>query len=315
MSVTNFYHAAMVWIEGNITSTSLKFLKQTRESLSSAYQSSRKKGFATEEERSTYFLSRFPATYHACRDVLGRLPSFSLSSSLDLGAGPGTATLALCDTYESSIQYVCIEGDGAMLSLGKRMHEDLGISSTWIQGDLMRTDYPPSDLVMLSYVLTEMPEKTQLEILQKAWHATQKVLVIISPGSKNYFADVLSWREILLSWGASIIAPCPSAKPCPMENTKDWCHFKARVQRTSAMRTLKSGTASYEDEPYSYLMITREPTTMPSNNRIITPPQKKGGHMMLNLCEDGEIRTHIIPKSDPRYKSAKKLELGDSLSE
>ena len=314
MSVTRYYHAALHWIESQVT-TPQKQLKKTRESLSQAYQTSRKQGFLSNNERITYLLSRFPATYHVCTDVLNHLPKKNIRSILDLGAGPGTATLAFCYFLETTPQISCIESDPGMATVGQQLQKHLKISADWSVSDITTTDYPSSDLVILSYVLTEMSESQQLKILKKAWNACEKFLVIISPGSSLYFKDFLVWRENLLEWGARILAPCPSQKPCPMENTKDWCHFKSRIQRTSAMRHLKSGTASYEDEPYSYLVLSKSEEYFPEKNRIVMQPQQEGGHILFTLCEGGQLVKHTVTKSNPSYKASKKLNLGDCLGE
>jgi ribosomal protein RSM22 (predicted rRNA methylase) len=53
------------------------------------------------------------------------------------------------------------------------------------------------------------------------------VLVLVEPGSPKGYRFVMSFRDWVISKKeASIIAPCPHHKQCPMAaNPESWCHF------------------------------------------------------------------------------------------
>ena len=162
----------------------------SRESLTASYQNQekRKSGFQHQKERLAYLLSRFPATYASCVAVLHNLPEMNVTSLLDLGAGPGTASLAAYTLFSKLTSITCIEQDYEMSCLGQEIASFHKLPFTYLNQDLKtwHTD-KKADLVMLSYVLGELDKQAQIKILEKAWHATEKALVIISPGTSHLF--------------------------------------------------------------------------------------------------------------------------------
>ncbi len=94
----------------------------------------------------------------------------------------------------------------------------------------------------------------------------------------------------------------------------DWCHFAARVERSSLHRRLKGGSLGYEDEKFSYVAATKEPFSLP-DSRILTHPERHSGHIILKLCtSEGVQHPTISKKMGPLYKQARKAEWGDAFS-
>ena len=95
------------------------------------------------------------------------------------------------------------------------------------------------DVVILGYVLQEVPTAKQREMLIEAlWHRVKDngVFVLVEPGSPKGFRFVNSFRDWVLSTKqrseASIVAPCPHHKTCAMAaNPESWCHFSQLCQR------------------------------------------------------------------------------------
>jgi len=95
--------------------------------------------------------------------------------------------------------------------------------------------------------------------------------------------------------------------------TGDWCHFAERLPRSSAHRLAKSSELGYEDEKYSYVVVSRSAVRVPEA-RILRHPRKHSGHVELELCTpDGLKRETISRKNGERYKRARKAEWGDAL--
>ncbi|MBX9977887.1 MAG: small ribosomal subunit Rsm22 family protein [Alphaproteobacteria bacterium] len=295
---------------------SLKDLKTARNQLWDRYQTTGEAGFRSDVERVAYILARFPSTYAACRDVFQRLPQdVELNSVLDLGCGPGTATLA-CLGRDIGASYILIENDAPMLLHCRGMVNLHTNRATFIQKNLMtESSYPNADLVMLSYVLGELSYDAQLSVLEKAFDAAEKYLVIISPGISMLFQNYHEWRQFLVKKGGTILAPCPLDGPCPMNPLSGrWCHFKARVNRTKELKYLKNATMSFEDEPYSYLIISKNAEKLTkASYRIIDHPQHRKGHSHFEVCTGENITTMTCSAKDPNYKHKKKLTWGDGL--
>jgi ribosomal protein RSM22 (predicted rRNA methylase) len=271
----------------------------------------------TDLQRLAYLAARFPSTYvvvyKVLMELLGRARGIEISSLLDVGAGPGTAFLAALETPILLKAATLVERDPGFIELGKKLA--LGsIQQTWICQDITKElTILPHDLVVASYSLNELKEKERNTLLEKLWGLTQKFLVIIEPGTKSAFESLMTMREKLFSLDAHLIAPCPHSNPCPLLH-KNWCHFFARVERSSLQRKTKEATLNYEDEKFSYLIFSKIQIE-PCQSRVICHPFKGKGFIKLPLCTRSGIEEKTITKKNkPTYLEGKKLEWGDSLN-
>jgi ribosomal protein RSM22 (predicted rRNA methylase) len=273
-----------------------------------------------EADRLAYLTVRMPATYGAVMAVLQelaeRFEGFLPHSMGDLGAGPGTGMWAAVETFPGLNSVYLLEGDRAFLQVGQALAALAVLPTTvqaqWHQGDVGQIAQGPSfDLTLMSYVLGELSSDKRAAILPKAWAHTDQALVIIEPGTKRGYATILEAREQLLALGAHLLAPCPHERACPMVGTEDWCHFAARVSRTSLHRQIKGASLGYEDEKYSYVIFTKSPKSKVSD-RIVRHPQKKSGHVLLETCSvDGLKKITISKKQGDEYRWARKVEWGE----
>jgi ribosomal protein RSM22 (predicted rRNA methylase) len=173
-----------------------------------------------------------------------------------------------------------------------------------------RRDLPSmmSDLVVASYSLGEMAECET--VVEKLWGMTQKVLIVVEPGTPKGFERLKSIRKQLLNGGAHLIAPCPHSNMCPLSEG-DWCHFYARLNRSSLHRRAKEAHLSYEDEKFSYLIFAKEPVDLCAA-RVLRHPHKGKGHVRLTLCTSQGIKEKVVTKKDKEeYRLAKKSDWGD----
>lgn len=302
---------------------SLKSLSLNYQSLSKRYRGDRNTPntalqIRNAEEALAYALARMPATYGAVHDVLSRaletIPALNPATLLDLGAGPGTASLAAMDHFHDLKEMRLIEPNAHLRGLAQHLCKLEGCDIGFEPATLSTVEIAaPSDLVLLSYVLNEVPGGDLAKILDKLWDATKQALVIIEPGTPDGFALILEIREHLLKAGARIAAPCPHDLDCPLKNTPRWCHMSARIERSSLHRKIKPDAAlGYEDEKFSYLVATRLPAARPSARLIGHPHGQK--LVSLELCEQtGAATTRTLSKRDEEYKAAKKREWGDAL--
>jgi ribosomal protein RSM22 (predicted rRNA methylase) len=202
-----------------------------------------------------------------------------------------------------------------LIKIGKELaqHSDVPAvrSAKWLEHDLeIQEEFPSHDCVILSYSIGEL--KSPISLLEKAWQATKKLLLIVEPGTPVGFDRIRNKCKQLIDWGAHLVAPCPHQAACPMQGG-DWCHFAARVERTSLHRKLKSGTLGYEDEKFSYIAAAKNPVVLPPS-RILSPPDKHSGHILLKLCTAEGVKTPTLSKKmgDP-YKKARKADWGDAI--
>jgi ribosomal protein RSM22 (predicted rRNA methylase) len=139
-------------------------------------------------------------------------------------------------------------------------------------------------------------------------------LVVIEPGTPRGAATIAAIREELFTLGAHMAAPCPAAMPCPL-TAPDWCHFAARVERSSLHRRLKGGDLGYEDEKFSYVAVLREPVAL-SGARVLRHPQHRPGLIELELCTIAGTRRERATKRDKdRFRAARKASWGSRYSD
>lgn len=167
-----------------------------------------------------------------------------------------------------------------------------------------------ADLVLCDYVLNEINFENREKVLEKLYNSTNKILVIIEPGTPEGFAEIKSIREYFIKRKANIIAPCTHMQKCNVKEG-DWCAFSVRVARTKIHKILKDGSAPYEDEKFSYIVISKNKMNIPTN-RILRHPKIEPGKITLKVCDTEENKEIIINKKNKeQFKKAKKLNCGD----
>lgn len=291
---------------------------EAREELTDRYrQHSKPKGplMTKEAHRLSYVATRMPATFAVCYKVLEEIRQRTfdtpVKSLLDLGAGPGTVMWAASEIFPEIETMTLMEKDMHLIEIGKKFGGTL--QANWNMVDLEQIPtLPAHDLITLSYSVGELPLKIIPELIEQCWKATQKILVVIEPGTPQGFERIRTIRSQLIELGAYIVAPCPHALTCPMTGG-DWCHFSERVERSFAHRRLKGATLGYEDEKYSYIAVSKTPAQLPES-RVLRHPMKHSGHVNLTLCTpEGLKQVTISKRNGEAYKKAKKLEWGSAL--
>ncbi len=303
-------------IEALVEGIPLSELSRSSKELSGAYRGVKGASgiamLASERQRLAYLYTRLPATYAVIHKVLSEISGLQIESMADVGAGPGTGMWAAADVFPSLKEVVLYERDPHFIELGKKLSIPLkSFKKTWVQADLEKIEaIAPQDLILASYFLGEIPNTRRENIFLKLWAATQKVLVIIEPGTPKGFEDILRSREFFIEQGAHLIAPCPHARKCPIVKP-DWCHFYARVERSSFHRQIKGGTLNFEDEKFSYLILGKE-RGPEIQGRIVRRPQKNTGFVKLTICsKEGIEQKTITKKTKAEYKAARKADWGD----
>lgn len=276
------------------------------------------RAFASKTSRLAYLLTRAPATFASVESAFSKIkslnPDISISSVLDIGAGPGSASWAAMEAFPEITRLTLIERDREMSAFATRLHaasaSKASIEPVTGAVEAIKT-FEPHDLVIFSYSLGELQEGARKAIIDSAWKAVRVLLVIVESGSTQGFSCILSARTQLLGMGAHIVAPCPHANDCPMA-APDWCHFAARVQRSRLHREAKGGALAYEDEKFSFVAVSREPLVA-SSARILRRPLARKGHIRLDLCtETGLERVTVSKKTHEEFRMARHAEWGDS---
>lgn len=314
------------WLEEKISvllqNYSLVDLQKAYENLSSRYRSSSQReqpasGYGSALETIAYAAARLPATYAVINRCLGELsPHYMPSTILDLGAGPGTASIACLERYPACSPTL-IESNKDAIQLGQKLLENYP-KATYKQGDLLKIQEQTCyDMVIASYVWGELTSDQQIELFRKVLGLFQDYLLLILPGTPQDFRTLIRLREFVINQtdypDIQILAPCTHSLSCPLTGADqlDWCHFFVRLPRANFHRHLKSAQLAYEDEKFCYLLLSKK-TVIKTSGRIIKNPQHRGGHGKLDVCMEGEIRQISYSRAkSPHYKEWKNLAWGD----
>ena len=265
-----------------------------------------------------YAVTRMPATLAAARTVFrelrARTGDLPVTTLLDLGAGPATTLWAAACELPALTRATLVEPNRAMTTLGQQLLVGTsvlaGVETTWqVEPPAVTPTEGSYDLVISGYVLTELDISERAAVVAQAWQACRHAVVVILPGSVAGFGVLLDVRQQLLELGATVIAPCPHADACPLPDG-DWCHFGARLNRSSLHRRLKGGALPYEDEKFSYLVATRD-VGAPAMARVLRRPVMANRRVALKLCRVDGLRDETVTRSHREaYRVARKVEWG-----
>jgi ribosomal protein RSM22 (predicted rRNA methylase) len=288
---------------------SRKDLARRAQTLSAAYRQGRtSSGIAGELDVAAYVAARMPATYAACAAVFARvaeaMPDFTPQSLLDVGAGPGTAAFAAQEAWPSLSAITLLEHNAAFRGVAATLLPSAQI----IAGDL-GADKPKSDLLVASYVLAELPEASAGATARHLWDSAERALVLVEPGTPAGFARIRQARAALIEAGAHVAAPCTHDNVCPMVGD-DWCHFSQRLPRSRDHMQAKGAHVPFEDERYSYVVVTRDKVA--KGARILVPPLETKPGLTFKLCDETGLRAHFVASRDKvEHRRVRKRGWGD----
>lgn len=278
------------------------------ERLSAAYRGTeRARAARTPAAVAAYLAYRAPATFAAAASVFAQVrvqrPEWEPRTLIDAGAGPGAAAWAALEAWPSLERVTCVEAEPEMVAAGRELLPE----AEWIQADVSAAR-GPADLVLASYVLGELAAPSVVRL----WAETADTLAVIEPGTPDGYRRVLAARAELISAGGHTVAPCPHDLRCPLP-ADDWCHFAARLPRSKLHRRAKGADLGWEDEKFSYAVLSREPVR-PAAARIIRRPLIRSGYVELVTSErDGAVHARTFSrKQGALYKDAKGAAWGDA---
>ena len=269
-----------------------------------------------------YSVIRMPATYSAirtCLEKVNEVSDFNIKSVLDVGSGTGAAEWAILDVFEDVSDITCLEREKGMREIAKTYfsYSEVLKNVKFIEADVLNDDLNSTkkDLCVLSYIINELDEKDRLKVIDKVIEATDKVLLIVEPGTPEGFKNVKNIRDYLYEKGYKIIAPCTGFTGRCDITENDWCASSVRVQRTKTHKYLKDAEIGYEDEKFSYIAISKENVGFKiseNSRRILRHPKIENGRITVKTCLNGEIKEEVITKKNKdEFKLLKKKNVGD----
>jgi len=297
---------------------------------------------ASRSDAAAYAAYRMPATAAATaaaiRETRLALPGWTPAALLDFGAGTGGAAWAVAAELPGVGSMTLLEQSPEAVRLGRAILAASGAaplrSASWqswrlpaaadpaaaraaelSRGGQRCSDLPRADLATAAYILAELTPAQQAALVGLAGRAASAVL-LVEPGTPAGHRRILAARDQLLAAGYLVAAPCPHQLSCPLATEGEWCHFGARLPRSSVHRQVKGADLAYEDEKFSYVAMVRPDVAGAPDwpaGRVVRRPQQRKGLVILDVCaDDGTSRRELVSKSKgDAYKRARKTSWGD----
>jgi len=293
---------------------SRKELAAAAQKMSEGYrQGATSQSIVTPAQAVAYAVARMPATHAACAAVFARIaavmPDFAPVRLLDVGAGTGAASWAAVGQWPNISSVIMLDHNPQLRVLARKLADSGPLAAAEILSGDLGVEKPRADLVVASYVLAELPEASASATARHLWADAPRMLVLIEPGTPDGFARIRKARAALIDEGAHVAAPCTHDNVCPLSG-EDWCHFSQRLPRSRDHMLLKEARVPFEDERYSYVVVTREKVA--SGARILATPLEAKPGLTFKLCDENGLRVQFVARRDKdEYRRMRKRDWGD----
>lgn len=266
--------------------------------------------FESNGDSAVYAISRMPATFAVIYTLISDLIKQGLikqvDSVIDIGSGTGAGFFACREIFDD-IKVSLFERDDNMIQVFDKFETGVKAKKfNFIRDEIKER----ADIVMSSYVFSELNEDGRRVALKKMIDCSNKYVLIVDTGTPRTYENFMKLKKLVYDFGLKVIAPCCSEK-CGLKN--DYCQFYARVERSGLMKMSKSAELSYEDEKYFYLLISKdENMVLQDKKRVIRRPQIKTNFVELKLCTTSGVCEEKFTKKDKElYKLAKKIKINE----
>jgi ribosomal protein RSM22 (predicted rRNA methylase) len=255
-----------------------------------------------------YSLFFAPQTHARLAHLLAELPAVPPTDKplriLDLGAGTGAASWALLDHLgDRPVALTAWDHSRPALRCLHDLFTDLR-RVRWPQA-LLRTTHAPLDdfaantetfdVILLHYVLNELPADARRALLSRAARALAPGgrLLVCEPlvhDAGDYLRDLRAYA--LADLGLHILAPCPHADACPLDGP---CHDVRTWILPRSLQILNSTLhRDLRHLAYALLVLSPDAPAPETTLRVRvagSPTHAKGQTTCPACCPDGQIHT------------------------
>lgn len=164
------------------------------------------------------------------------LTKIQKSAFIDVGAGPGTFSLAFRDWVGRGISVQQVETSSLMREQALRLWQGLYPQEPLMQKLSVASELSGEKLLFFGHSANEMGVDQTLKYVGEF---NPEHLLFVEPGTKEFFPKMLMIRQKLLDLGYQILFPCPNASACPLSgSSEDWCHQFIQVRQEAEVERL-----------------------------------------------------------------------------
>ncbi len=211
---------------------------------------------------------------------------------LDIGSGPGTFTLGFLEYLAKNLSSLRskpenfnlwgIDREQKNLSIAKRIIKDYITAHPFKKAFHWNVTFKHATLSNATLIQNIVPEKTAFDLIiagnivtelnDTTFAALAKslekhlapfgALIIIDPGTRTAFRNLLKFRDAILKETAlHLYAPCLNAAACPLAKQNNlWCHEKVFWDPPAMVKDIDvyTGFTKYKGLKYSYFTFMKK---------------------------------------------------------
>lgn len=219
----------------------------------------------------------------------GWLETLKGSTFIDLGAGPGTFSLAFRQWVDSPAKIMQIETSSVMREQANKIWQGL------YPGEKLLSTPEGEKFLFFGHSANEMGPEVALRYIRDL---DPDHILFIEPGTKDFFPKMIEIRDILLKKGFNILYPCPNHESCPLKNSQnDWCHQFIEVKQDSEVERLSQ--MARKDRRHLPLIVHAFSKTFDGQNptaRIIRVLPETKFSFEWDICELNQLTHYQIMK-------------------
>lgn len=262
---------------------------------------------------------------------------------LDIGAGPGTASLGVLTFFSQrdrkpQLEFTVVDQVAENLKIARalflssRTTHALEVSLKTVQSDIEGLGnflLGHFDVIILSNVMNELFARDgartrkrvgMLHDILKRSLADDGSCIIIEPALRETSREMLEVRDGMLEQGLHLYSPCLFSKKCPaLVNPKDWCHEDIPWDPPALVKEIDNLTGLRKDSlKFSYLVLRKDRLSLadvcgPNSFRVVSEPLVSKGKVEFYLCGAGERKliTRLDKDRTERNRVFEMLKRGD----
>lgn len=223
---------------------------------------------------------------------------------IDLGAGPGTFSLAWQELGAVQGDFYQVETSTLMREQALKLWQGL-TQKELKQGHRWHWESEKKKFLLFGHSANEMTVDVALDYIDKI---NPDHILFIEPGTKEFFPKMLAIRDYLLKKNYSVLYPCPLPEQCPMLGTSDWCHQFIQVkQELDIERLSQMARKDRKLLPLTVQAFSKSfKVTNPHERVVRVLEETKFSHEWL-VCHDNNLEQYQIMKRDMSKRESKDL--------
>lgn len=249
-------------------------------------------------------IPKFEAIHHWLPESW--LVDLKKSSLIDLGAGPGTFSLAW-KVWGGEGSVFQIETSALMRDQGKKLWdgffkgEKLQQMSRW-ESPVISED----KFLLFGHSANEMGPELALDYIKKI---NPKHILFIEPGTKEFFPHMLTIRQALIESGFNILYPCPNSESCPMSgDPENWCHQFIQVKHDPETERLSQIVSKDRSLlPLTVHAFSRQSYGPNPSERIVRVLPDTKFSFEWDICHQNQLERYQIMKKSYSKSEVKEL--------